>query len=187
MRQPAVSTRTPPSEGPVAAATAPVAAHSAVAVARFSAGNSGSISPSEVGTTIAAPTAWSTRAAITSSTLGATATSADAARNAQRPTKNIFRRPTRSATLPAGTSSAANTMLYAFRIQDRSASDASGNDRSMSGNAMLTIVASRNDMKTATDVTSRIFHGRDIPGPPRLLVTMDRQDTSSRGIKGRHL
>ena len=67
-----------------------------------------------------------------------------------------------SATRPAGTSSAAKTMLYALRIQDRSESDASGNDRSMSGNAMLTIVASRNDMNTATAVTRRIFQGRDI-------------------------
>ena len=125
-------------------------------------GNSGSISPSDVGTMIAAPIACSTRAAISSSTLGANAHSADARRNVHSPTKNIFRRPTMSATFPAGTSSAAKTMLYALRIQDSPASDESGNDASMSGNAMLTIVASRKLMNTATDVTSRTFHGRDM-------------------------
>src|SRR3954466_11306188 len=87
-RQLVRSTSTPPSDGPVAAATAPVAPQIAVAVARLAAGNSGSISPSEVGTTIAPPTAWSTRAAINSSTFGAKAHNADAARNVHRPTKN---------------------------------------------------------------------------------------------------
>ena len=56
-RQLVASTSTPPSAGPVAAATAPVAPHSAVAVARCSSGNSGSRSASEVGTRIAAPAA----------------------------------------------------------------------------------------------------------------------------------
>jgi hypothetical protein len=44
-----------------------------------------------------------------------------------------------------------------LRIHERPASDVSGNEASMSGKAMFTIVTSRNPMKTATDVTSRTF------------------------------
>ena len=110
-RQSVACTSTPPSEGPVAAATAPVAPHSAVAVARCSIGNSGSSSPSEVGTSTAAPAACTTRAATRTGTDQASPQSADAARNVSSPMKNMRRRPTMSATRPAGTSSAANTML----------------------------------------------------------------------------
>ena len=83
----------------------------AVAVARWCAGNSGSSSPSDVGTRIAPPTAWSMRAATRNSTEPATPQSAEAARNTPMPTKNMRRRPTMSATRPAGTSSAAKRML----------------------------------------------------------------------------
>ena len=69
------------------------------------------------------------------------------------------RRPTRSAMRPATTSSAAKTTLYAFRIQDRSAMSVPGNERAMSGNAMLTIVTSRNATNAPTDV-SAIAAGR---------------------------
>ena len=62
-RQPSWSTSTPPSDGPSAAATAPVALQIATAVARRSGGNSGSSRAREVGTRIAPPAACSTRAA----------------------------------------------------------------------------------------------------------------------------
>ena len=48
-----------------------------------------------------------------------------------------------------GDRNAANTMLYALRTHDSDAIDASGNERAMSGNAMLTIVASTNAMNDA--------------------------------------
>jgi hypothetical protein len=60
---------------------------------------------------MAAPTAWSTRAATSSSTLGAAAHSPEASMNTPMPTKKVLRRPTRSAARPAGTSSAAKTTL----------------------------------------------------------------------------
>jgi hypothetical protein len=156
-RQLVASTSTPPSDGPAAAAIAPVAPQRAVAVARCSSGNSGSRSASDVGTRIAAPAACTTRAPTRTSTEGASPQTADAARKVRTPTKNIRRRPSRSDSRPAGTSSAAKTMLYALRIHDRPASDVSGKEDSMSGKAMFTIVTSRNPMKTATDVTSRTF------------------------------
>src|SRR5262249_58350518 len=67
-RQPCQSTRTPPSEGPAAAATAPVAPQRAVAVARRSSGNSGSTRASEAGTSIAPPHARAQRGATSHST-----------------------------------------------------------------------------------------------------------------------
>ena len=110
-RQPPQSTSTPPSDGPSAAATAPVAVQIAVAVARWCAGNSASRRPSEVGTRIAPPTACSMRAATSISTDPATPHRTDAPRNVQIPIMNIRRRPTMSAIRPAGTSSAAKRML----------------------------------------------------------------------------
>ncbi len=110
-RQSAHSISTPPSDGPVAAATPPIAPHKAVAEARRSAGNSGSSRPSDVGTSSAAPAACSTRAPISTSAVGAIPQAAEAAKNSAMPVKNIRRRPSRSASRPAGTSSAAKTML----------------------------------------------------------------------------
>ena len=89
----------------------PTAPHSAVADARRSSGNSGSSSPSDVGTSSAAPAACTTRAAIRNSTDGASPHSAEAPTNTPSPQKNIRRRPSRSASRPAGTSNAAKTML----------------------------------------------------------------------------
>ena len=110
-RQSAHSISSPPSDGPVAAATPPTAPHSAVADARRSGGNSGSSSPSEVGTSSAAPAACSTRAATSAHADQASPHSAEATMNSPSPTKNTRRRPSRSASRPAGTSSAAKTML----------------------------------------------------------------------------
>jgi hypothetical protein len=95
----------------VAAATAPVAVHSAVAVARCSTGNSGRTRLSEAGVSIAPPIACSTRAATSIGTETDTPHSADAATNTTTPIMNSRLRPTRSASRPAGTNAAANTML----------------------------------------------------------------------------
>ena len=61
----------PPSEGPSAAATAPVALQSATAVALICGGNSGNTSDSEVGTSTAPAAACSTRAPMSQFSLGA--------------------------------------------------------------------------------------------------------------------
>ena len=158
-RQPQASISAPPSDGPTPEATAAVAVQIATAVARRAGGNSGSSSASDAGTTPAAPTACSTRAATSSSGEPATAHQADATVNSASAPAYMRRRPTRSAMRPATTSSAAKTTLYAFRIQDRSAMSVPGNERAMSGNAMLTIVTSRNATNAPTDV-SAIAAGR---------------------------
>ena len=159
-------TSTPPREGPVAAATAPAAAQRLVAVARFSAGNASSTSPSDAGIRAAPPTAWITRAAINTAALGAAPEMTDPSRNRAKPTAKTRRRPTRSAIRPAGTSSAAMTTLYAFNTQLRSDSEVPANERRIAGNAMFTIVTSRNTMNTASEASSSTFHSRGMPRRP---------------------
>src|SRR5262245_25704271 len=165
-RQPCQSTSSPPSDGPAAAATAPVAPQSAVAVARRSSGNSGSSKPRDAGTSIAAPRAWKPRAAISMSAEPAAPQTTDAARQGSVPREKKRRRPNLSASRPAGTSAAAKTMLYAFSTQDRCPTDSSGKDFCRSGNAMLTIVTSRKLMNTPTAVTSRTCHLRAMRASP---------------------
>jgi hypothetical protein len=95
----------------VAAAIAPVAAQTEVASARCWTGNSGSTRLSEVGSRIAAPTAWTARAATSIATELASPEVTEAARNSRMPATNSRLRPRRSASRPAGTSAAANRML----------------------------------------------------------------------------
>ena len=101
------STMSPPSGGPIAAPTPPSAAHAPIAAERFSGGKVGSTSPSEVGVIAAAPIACTTRAATSSSALGASAHRAEPATKMTRPARNTRSRPARSPSLPNGTSSAA--------------------------------------------------------------------------------
>ena len=63
-RQPAQSTSRPPIVGPKAAATAPIEPHTATAIGTRSFGVARSTRASDVGVIAAAPTAWTTRAAI---------------------------------------------------------------------------------------------------------------------------
>jgi hypothetical protein len=95
----------------VAAAIAPVAAQTEVASARCCTGNSRSTKPSEVGSRIAAPTAWTPRAATSTESEPASPLVTEAARNSRMPARNNRLRPRRSASRPAGTSAAANRML----------------------------------------------------------------------------
>ncbi len=158
-RQPAASTSTPPADGPRPAARAALAAHSATACVRSPTGNACMTSASEAGTMIAAPIAWTIRAATSSSALGASAQAADAAVNTSSPSSEIRFRPSRSAARPAATRNAAKTMLYALSTHERSSMPASGNERAMSGIAIVTIVASRNAMKTPSDAINRTDRG----------------------------
>src|SRR6185436_8708314 len=108
-------------------------------------------SPSEVGKSSAAPAAWRTRAATRKPTDGAAAHAADAAVKRLMPIRNARFRPVRSAQRPAGISSAANTIAYAFRIHERLARLVPAKSRWMSGNAMLTMNRSRLATNTPTE------------------------------------
>src|SRR5450755_3905041 len=162
-RQPAC-TSSPPMGGPAAAATPPTAAQIPTAAPRFSGGNSGSSRPSEVGSMNAAPAACATRAPTSTATDGAAAHAAEARLNRPSPSRKPRLRPARSAHRPAGTSSAAKVIAYAFRTQDRPARLTPVNSRWMSGKAMLTMNRSSEAMKTPIDTVSVTFVRRDITG-----------------------
>src|SRR6202035_506535 len=85
---------------------------------RPDAGTAASSSDSDAGTIAPAPAAWTTRAAIRRPTPGASPHSTDPAVNPASPATNNRRRPIRSAHRPAGTSTDANTIVYALSTQD---------------------------------------------------------------------
>src|SRR6185437_7208135 len=78
---------------------------------RGAGGTAASSSDSDAGTIAPAPAAWTTRAAISAPTPGASAHSTEPRLNPASPSTNRRRRPTRSAQRPAGTSTAANTIV----------------------------------------------------------------------------
>ena len=131
-------TSSPPSTGPLPAATAPTPAHTPTAVPRWREGNTDSASPSEAGMSTAAPAACSARAAISAGSSGATAHPSDAMPNTTSPARKHARRPMLSAARPAGSSSAASTMAYISRIQETSDSVAGAKSCCSAGSAMLT-------------------------------------------------
>ncbi len=94
-RQLLMSTSTPPSDGPSPAASAAEALHRATPCVRSGPGNACSTSASDAGTRIAAPRAWSTRAAIRNATLGAAEHSTEASVNSTMPHSNSRLRPSR--------------------------------------------------------------------------------------------
>ena len=104
-------TRPPPITGPSAAPSAPRADQVPMARDLAAAGTAASSSDSEAGTIRPAPAAWMTRAATSSATPGTRPHSADPALKAARPVMNTRRRPIRSAHRPAGTSTAAKTIV----------------------------------------------------------------------------
>ncbi len=114
-----------------------------------------STSDSEAGIIAAAPIACRARAATSASGDGARPPSADAAVNSAIAARNTRRRPMRSASTPAGTRHAANTMVYAFSTHDRVEVLASGKAWASDENATKRIVVSRKTAKTAVPATSR--------------------------------
>ncbi len=110
-RQPKFSTTKAPSVGPAAPATAPTAPQMATATGIFERGKVCSTRASDDGTSAAAPTAWRMRAATSSPAVGARPHSIEATVNSTAAARNVRRLPIRSASRPAGMSSAANTMV----------------------------------------------------------------------------
>ena len=104
-------TRVPPMTGPSAAPSAPRADQVPMAFGRAGAGTAASSSDSDAGTIAPAPAAWTTRAAISAPTPGARPHSTEPTVNPASPATNSRRRPIRSAQRPAGTSTAANTIV----------------------------------------------------------------------------
>src|SRR4051794_24113460 len=153
-------TSRPPSGGPMAAPTPPSAAHAPMTAERRSTGKRGRTSPSDVGVSAAAPAAWTTRAATSSSADGASAHSAEPRVKTASPARNTRSRPTRSPSLPNGTSSAAKTIAYALRIHDSPETDASGKSSPIAGNAMLTMNRARLARENAGEKKEKPRHRR---------------------------
>src|SRR5580658_4165558 len=143
-------TRLPPITGPSAA---PSADQVPSAFGRPDAGTAASSSDSDAGTIAPAPAAWTTRAAISRPTPGASPHSTDPAVNPASPATNNRRRPIRSAHRPAGTSTAANTIVYPLSTQDSELRLVPGYCLLMYGKARLTMNRSRLDMNTASAST----------------------------------
>src|SRR5258708_35908330 len=159
-------TRLPPITGPSAAPSAPNADQVPIALARPDAGTLASSSDSEAGTIRPAPAAWMIRAAISSGTPRDTPHSAEPRLKPIRPATKIRRRPTRSAHRPAGTSMAANAIVYAFSTQDSEPRLRAWYSRPMYGNARFTMNRPGLDMKTASAKT------RPSPGGPVGLIRL---------------
>src|SRR5580693_1917040 len=126
-------TRLPPITGPSAAPSAP--------------------SADQVPSAFGRPDAGTTLAAISRPTPGASPHSTDPAVNPASPATNNRRRPIRSAHRPAGTSTAANTIVYPLSTQDSELRLVPGYCLLMYGKARLTMNRSRLDMNTASAST----------------------------------
>src|SRR5215207_3962349 len=165
-RQSNASTSTPPSAGPAAAATAADALQRPIAAVRRAGGVSASTNASDAGIISAAPTPCTARAASRTPKVGASAASSDATVNVVTPATNRRRRPTTSASRPAGASSAANRIVYSVTTQD---SDVTPTEKSAprSGTARFVIVTSRKARKAPPHASSR---GRRDEGSAELVT-----------------
>src|SRR5215467_13365727 len=125
------------------------------------------------GTSSAAPTPWTARAAISRPTVGAAAQAPDAAANSATPHENTRRLPNRSPSAPPTSTSAASKSAYASTIHCAAATEAPSS-RCMTGSATLTTVPSRNamlDPRMATTSAQRGSRGGDTHGPHAALGT----------------
>jgi len=118
-----------------------------------------STSASDDGTKIAAPTASTISAPISSQIVGARPHSIDPTVNTITPIRNIRRRPTRSARRPNGISVDAKTSVYAVRTQATVSLPALANVSLIAGNVTNPTVVSRKTANTARLVDTSTTHG----------------------------
>ena len=133
--------------------------HAPIASPRFSAGNTSASSVSVSGVTIAAPTPWIARAAISADVVGASAAAADAAVNSARPITNMRRRPNRSPSAAPVSSRTAYDSVYALTVHSSDWIVAPRSAR-MDGSAVVTTRLSSTTMNSATDTIANVQPGR---------------------------
>ncbi len=104
-RQDALSIRKPPASGPITVATPVHAVHEPMAAPRSAGGNVWMISASVLGTSSAPAMPWRARAAISTSTVGATAHRAEVTPKLATPAAKTVRRSNRSSSDPPTRSS----------------------------------------------------------------------------------
>src|ERR671914_2398392 len=105
--------------------------------------------------TSAAPAPWTARAAMSQPTPGARAQAADVAANSARPPANMRRRPKRSPSAAAGSSSTASVRLYELTVHSSSSIDAPRSSRIVVRAVDTTRVSSAT-ISEATEVSARI-------------------------------
>jgi hypothetical protein len=110
------------------------------------------------GVTIAAPSPWTERAAISRPVLGAKAQAADERVKRERPTTYMSRRPRRSPKAAAGIMPAAKTKRYEFTAHS-SVDWSPPRSRWTAGKAVMTTSASSATIKKATEVRERVQAG----------------------------
>ena len=111
------------------------------------------------GATIAAPSPWIARAAISAPVLGASAAAADASVKMPRPRMNIRRRPKRSPSAAPVSRNTANASVYALTVHSSASSEAPRSSRMLTS-AVLTTRLSRLTMKIAIAVIASVQRGR---------------------------
>ena len=107
------------------------------------------------GVTIAPPTPWKARAAISQSVDGASAAAADAAVKMPTPRMNSRFRPKRSPSAAPVSRKTANVSVYAFTIHSSCSIDAPRSTR-ITGSAVETTRLSSTTMKSAIEVTANV-------------------------------
>ena len=145
----------PPSVGPIDAATAATPAHVPTTRLCSRCSKRGQSNPIDVGTIIAAPMPCSIRPATATHSAGAHAHATDATVKTATPAKKTRRRPKWSANRPAGTNSVAKTIAYPVTIHDIDDSDAPEKLRAIEGKAMLTMNKSSWAMNAPAANTAR--------------------------------
>src|SRR5258706_15649863 len=103
--------------------------------------------------------ACTTRVTISSDAFGAKPHNIDATVKRTTAPRKVRRRPTRSASRPPGTNSAANTIVYALSTHDSPDGLTELKSALMAGNATKRIVVSRNTANTARLVDVSTIHG----------------------------
>ena len=154
-RHPNASVSSPPSSGPIANAAATVAPHTPMAPALATPVKSWASRASDDDSSTAPASPWAARPAIRASAVGAAAQIAEAAANPASPPRNIRRRPTRSARVPAVSRVAARASEYPLTTHWSTASSAS-RSAPTSGRATLGAATFSSSTPVARHTTSRV-------------------------------
>ncbi|MFY9671447.1 MAG: hypothetical protein WAK44_26135 [Trebonia sp.] len=156
-RQPKCVASSPPTIGPAAAAAPLTAPHTPNATPRSRPEYELLISAIVVANIAAAPSPCTPRAAISTPTFGARPHASEDNANTTRPIRYTRRRPSRSATDPTVSTSAASTSAYKSITHCRSWNVVCSS-RAMSGSATVTIVTSTSNMNVPAQTATNGHH-----------------------------
>ncbi len=178
-RQPGPSTSQPPTNGPIAPNTPLNPDHAPTARERSSCRKLACRIAKLPGVSSAAPTPWSTRAPMSTSTLGAAPHNSEAAANHTVPITNTRRRPYRSPSAPPRRINEASASRYPVSTHCNAPTPASKSSP-IFGRATFTTVASSDAIPLAATVATRARRPRPdastscSPGGATSSIATDR-------------